>query len=285
MRLTAHLAALIVASVIISNSNLTASAQADTDNTTPTNNLSQSIELALDKKTSIDELIEQSASVDEAKEEPAAAAEEPAERLHSVAEGENLSKIAKQYGITWRRIWDKNTGLENPDIVKVGEKLTIPANDEDLVSRPVPEPVVVEPVAPAPQPTRNSRSSTTVAPAAPALARTSAPAPTPVASAPRGASSGNLYAPGYCTWYVKNRRPDLPNNLGNADTWVARARAQGLPTGSTPRVGAVGQQGMHVVYIEKVLSDGNVTVSEMNWRGLYVTSTRTVPASNFMYIY
>jgi surface antigen len=80
-------------------------------------------------------------------------------------------------------------------------------------------------------------------------------------------------------------RPDLPNNLGNANTWVSRAAAQGLATGSAPRVGAVGQQGMHVVYVEAVNGDGTVTISEMNHAGLYVRTVRTVPASTFMYIY
>lgn len=96
--------------------------------------------------------------------------------------------------------------------------------------------------------------------------------------------AGNTYSPGYCTWYAKNMRPDLPNNLGNADTWVARAAAQGLPTGSEPRVGAIGQQGMHVVYVEAV--DGDmVTISEMNYHGLWSMNTRTVSASSFSYIY
>lgn len=80
-------------------------------------------------------------------------------------------------------------------------------------------------------------------------------------------------------------RPDLPNNLGNADTWVARAAAQGIPTGSAPRVGAIGQQGMHVVYVQSVNGNGTVTISEMNYQGLYIISTRTVPANSFMYIY
>ena len=101
----------------------------------------------------------------------------------------------------------------------------------------------------------------------------------------RSSSAGNSYGYGYCTWYVKNRRPDMPNNLGNANTWVARAAAQGMATGSAPRAGAVGQAGMHVVYVESVNADGSVTVSEMNRAGWNVISSRTVPASYFQYIY
>ncbi len=33
-----------------------------------------------------------------------------------------------------------------------------------------------------------------------------------------GNASGNNYAAGNCTWYVKSRRADIPNNLGNANT-------------------------------------------------------------------
>ena len=72
--------------------------------------------------------------------------------------------------------------------------------------------------------------------------------------------------------------------MGNASAWVSSARSQGLATGSTPQVGAVAQSGNHVAYVEAV--NGNtVTVSEMNWVGLYVTSTRTTSAGSFTYIY
>jgi surface antigen len=193
---------------------------------------------------------------------------------HIVLENETLSKIAKQYNVSWKRIYDKNTQIENQDVISVGQEIIIPSEVEVLESR-----VPVEP-EPLPVVATVSNSSTTPQ-------RRSQPASNSasVASTARGSSDGNRYVAGYCTWYVKNRRPDLPNNLGNASTWVSRAAAQGLATGSTPRVGAVGQQGNHVVYIESVNGDGTVTVSDMNWSGLYVITTRTVPASNFSYIY
>lgn len=102
----------------------------------------------------------------------------------------------------------------------------------------------------------------------------------------RYSSSGNTYSPGYCTYYAKQRRPDLPNNLGNANTWFQRAAAQGIPVGSEPRVGAIGETKayMHVVYVEAVNGD-TVTVSEANYKGRGVVSTRTAPASEFRYIY
>ena len=105
-----------------------------------------------------------------------------------------------------------------------------------------------------------------------------------------GDSGGNLYTPGNCTWYAKSRRPDLPNNLGNANTWYARAAAQGWNVGLTPKKGAVatstaGWAG-HVAYVEGVSLDGQfVTISEMNYRGLYSMFRRTVHYSEFQYIY
>lgn len=98
-------------------------------------------------------------------------------------------------------------------------------------------------------------------------------------------SSGNTYYSGYCTWYAKSKRPDLPNSLGNAQTWFSRAQSLGIPTGTEPKAGAIGQRGNHVVYVEKVNTDNTVSISEMNFRGFGITSTRTVPADTFSYIY
>lgn len=105
----------------------------------------------------------------------------------------------------------------------------------------------------------------------------------------RGVSTANTYDAGYCTWYVKERRPDLPNNLGNANTWYARAEAQGLAVGSLARAGAVGTTTAgaegHVVYVESVNSDGTINISEMNHTGWNEYDSRTVDASLFLYIY
>lgn len=98
-------------------------------------------------------------------------------------------------------------------------------------------------------------------------------------------NKGNLYSYGYCTWYVKNHRPDLPNNLGHAITWVDRAAAQGYPTGSKPRVGAVGQYGNHVVIVTAVHKNGTFTLREMNFTGWNRISSRTVSSSGWRFIY
>lgn len=103
---------------------------------------------------------------------------------------------------------------------------------------------------------------------------------TPV-SAP---NEGNTYSYGYCTWYVKNKRPDIPNNWGDAYMWLGNAQAQGWPTGSNPKVGAIGTAGNHVVYVESVEGD-TISISEMNAVGWNVVSSRTASASEFSYIY
>lgn len=108
-----------------------------------------------------------------------------------------------------------------------------------------------------------------------------------VAAAPSfGSSAGNTYTWGQCTWYAKNKRPDLPNSLGNGGQWVANAAALGFATGSKPRAGAIGEQPGHVVYVESVNKNGTVNISEMNYNGgIGKVHTRTVAASTFKYIY
>lgn len=97
-------------------------------------------------------------------------------------------------------------------------------------------------------------------------------------------SDGNLYGYLQCTYHAKNMRPDLPNNLGNAISWVQNAQSQGIPTGTEARVGAIGQQGNHVVYIRKVDGD-RVYLSERNWNWNGGYRERWASARDFIYIY
>lgn len=233
------------------------------------NNEKEALEAAKkaeDAKKEVDEKFKQAQAAKKAE----AAKPQPVE--HAVTAGENLSKIAKVHNIEWKRIFNKNVAIANPDTISVGQVIVIPTAEEVLEDRVVAAP---EPVAPVQTVTTSRRSG----------ARSSAPqASRPSRQVARGSSAGNTYAPGYCTWYVKSRRPDIPNRMGNASSWVSSARSQGFATGSAPQVGAVAQSGNHVAYVEAV--NGNtVTVSEMNWQGLYVTSSRTASAGSFTYIY
>ncbi len=103
----------------------------------------------------------------------------------------------------------------------------------------------------------------------------------------------NGYDFGYCTWWVAKLRADagnpVPANLGNAATWARRAAGMGLPTSSTPQVGAAVVMKTagagHVAYVTAVNGDGTITISEMNHKGWNIQNYRTVPAaSHFSYV-
>jgi hypothetical protein len=100
-----------------------------------------------------------------------------------------------------------------------------------------------------------------------------------VASENLGANHAFPY--GYCTYYVSQHR-DIPWS-GNAITWLSGARAYGFATGDVPKVGAIlvtsESRAGHVALVESVNDDGTFTVSEMNYEGYGVISTRTISDS------
>jgi len=179
--------------------------------------------------------------------------------VYEVIEGDNLSKIGTKFNVEWQRLWAKNLEIKHPDVINIGDKLTIPEPSEEL-SREIPVAV-------------------------------SLPVETPgVSNIQIPSSAGNTYDYGYCTWYVKSKRGStLPNGLGNANTWYYRAQGMGMAVGSTPKAGAVGTTTRgslgHVVYVESVNADGSVNISEMNYQGWGVVSRRTAQANEFVYIY
>lgn len=99
----------------------------------------------------------------------------------------------------------------------------------------------------------------------------------------------NNYARGQCTWYVASRRP-IPSSWGNANNWYRSAIAADWAVGIKPAIGAVawtaaGRYG-HVALVEDISTDGTqVYISEMNYQGLWVRSTRWANATDFRYIY
>ncbi len=199
--------------------------------------------------------------------------EEPAKKpevVVTVAAGDTLSSIADAYGTTYVRIFNANPGLANPDMIDVGNQLRIPEASETLPDRFDQLAVAVAtPVATQTQPTTGYYA----APAARSYVST-------------GSSTGNTYYQGYCTWYAKERRPDLPNMLGNGGQWTANAAARGYATGTTPRAGAIAEQPGHVMYVESVNGDGTMVISEMNGSaGFGNISTRTVSSSGKTFIY
>ncbi len=86
-----------------------------------------------------------------------------------------------------------------------------------------------------------------------------------------GASGGNRYAYGQCTWYTYERRAQLGNPVGgmwgNANTWAYAASASGFLVDRNPSPGAIMANGGgygHVAVVESVNPGVSVTISEMN---------------------
>lgn len=229
---------------------------------------------------------------------------------HVVAADETLESIAEEYGVTTDTIRWAND-LNQTAVVNAGDELTIPPvsgvlhtvvegdspqtlaekygaraeeiirfNDAEVNGLVLGAQVVIPDGAePAPAPTFNSYS-------------------TPTFYAPQ--YNGNGYSFGYCTYHAANRRQEIgnpiPSDLGNANTWYWRANAAGLPTGATPKAGAVlwhkntglaGGLG-HVAYVESVNDDGSFNVSDMNYPYWGSVTYRTVPASetgSYLFIY
>lgn len=218
----------------------------------------------------------------EAKSEATTKKTTPEPVIVTVKSGDNLSDIATSQHTTYMRMFNANETITNPDLIFADQKLRVPANEEQLPDRlaqfSAEQQAQILAAA--------AQQQTAVAPAASAPAAYAPASYAPAAaSRTRGSVAGNGYVWGQCTWYVKNMRPDLPNNLGNGGSWVANAAAQGLPTGTVPQVGAVAEEPGHVAYVQGV-SGGMISISEMNYAGgVGQVHYRTVPAANYRFIY
>ena len=188
----------------------------------------------------------------------------------TVKAGDTLSSIAKKHKTTYVRLFNANKKIANPDMIDVGDKVRVPAKKEKLKNR------MAALTQPAPASTNNYTAAVPAAAASTSTAYYSS----------GGSSSGNTYYQGYCTWYAKDRRPDLPNMLGNGGQWTANAAAQGYSTGSKARAGAIAETPGHVMYVEKVYGDGTMLISEMNGSaGFGNVGSRRVPTSGHSFIY
>lgn len=103
------------------------------------------------------------------------------------------------------------------------------------------------------------------------------------------------YTPGNCTWWVDHLAPwiDQYGNFGDAHNWISHARSQSLQISSQPQPGEIavwdasspGSGGYgHVALVTGVQQNGLPIVSEMNYKGLGITDTRNVDASNAHYL-
>lgn len=190
-------------------------------------------------------------------------ADKKAEKVVTVKSGDTLEAIADAHDTTYVHLFNANPSITHPDVIDVGDKITIPAKDKEV----------------------EDRYSQLAAPAAPvtAVAQTETTYTTQeYTTAPVNSTSYYVGNGMWCTDYVHSKRPDVPI-YGNAGySWIGAAQAQGKATGSTPRAGAVAVMNGHVAYVESVNSDGSYVVSEMGWNyqaGNY--NQRTVQPGTF----
>jgi len=69
---------------------------------------------------------------------------------------------------------------------------------------------------------------------------------------------------------------------GNAGTWLSGARAAGFATGDTPQVGAIivtSESAAGHVGIVSAVNGDQITITEMNYHGFGVISSRTISTS------
>ena len=233
---------------------------------------------------------------------------------YTVADGEDLPKIATKFGVTVEEIRWSNPILRETDRVTAGVKLSIPPTHGIVVSvhagdtadslanaYHVTSATILDFNRLRIDPNALPVGMELVLPGAhgPALTIKTEPWPSAVRfsggykvtlGAPIGPYVNPKFPWGWCTWYVSTRRN--VTWVGDAYQWFANAQVQGYPVGSSPQAGSVmvtWESGLgHVAYVESVDTDGSWLVSEANFRGFGVTSQRVikpgqVPLIGFIY--
>lgn len=226
---------------------------------------------------------------------------------HIVKQGEDIAKIAAQYGISAQTLRWAN-GMTT-DAVEPGKKIVVPRTNgvvytvkegDTLASVASKYKADAERIALHNDIEANAPLTAGVRLVLPDAELPEAerpgyvaPRPAPVYGRSYGrsfinssyarASVGNRYAGGNCTWYSYERRAALGRPIGsfwgNANTWAASARAAGFTVNRTPAPGAIFQTAAggggygHVGIVERV-ENGRVFVSDMNYAGYGVVTHR-----------
>lgn len=100
----------------------------------------------------------------------------------------------------------------------------------------------------------------------------------------------------YTAWRVYQKNGYMPywGGRGNANQWPANARAAGIATGSTPKVGSVGVLYAgpygHVVWVNSINANGTINISQYNYNfgsgsGMYSEMYNVSPSAYDVYIY
>ncbi len=211
--------------------------------------------------------------------------------IYKVEKGDTISTIAARYNLSVGSLLDAN-GLKPLDAgkIKLDSELIIPAEDtnsslawlEEINKEKARQQKLAE-AARRKQLAQQNRNRGT----SNSRTNTSSNGGYEIIGTIWGSYNGGL--PGWCTWYVHYKRPDLPNGMGNARDYLRSARAAGLATGTVPRVNAIFVNGAsgwgHAGIIKEVHGD-RLVVEDMNYVGRGIITLRTMSASeNWGYIY
>jgi len=182
------------------------------------------------------------------------------DQSYIVRGGDTLSGIAARYKTTYQRLADYNK-LANPNLIYVQQRICIPG------------------------------------------AKPQSKAPTPFSyTLPKTRGSGNWFAFPQCTWWANQRYYQLHGvyvpwtTNSDAWQWVNRARDFGWRVSYSPIPGSIivfqpNVQGAswlgHVGIVERVNSNGSVTVSNTNWGAnpTSVTYTTAWPGNGVAFVY
>lgn len=179
--------------------------------------------------------------------------------LHAVSTGDTIESVAAAYSASPEMIVKQNK-LKDRNL-REGQQVIVPDGKKP------------EPPAPAePAPVDNSDN----------IASASTSDFIPSANYYDYGGGGGNFPYGYCTWYANSRHP-APPGAGNAWTWFGAAQAAGWATGYYPAPGAImvtWESGWGHVAIVDYVSGGSFTVSEMNYAGWGVVSSRTITTSS-----
>lgn len=214
------------------------------------------LNLASEKATAEDEkndLIAQKAAAEEAARQAAVRQAEYEAQQAALAQQQVASAAAQAAAVAVPEVTAETQA-------SVSEAPTTSTQAEEQVAPAISIPVASTPVVSTPTTTATSSSVSNT---------TSSGSSTAAASNAKYDASS--YPIGECTWGVKSQVSWVGPYWGNANQWVASARAEGFSVGTTPQVGAVavwvgGAYG-HVALVTAVESSTNIQVSESNYNG------------------
>lgn len=198
-----------------------------------------------------------------------------------VQDGETLTTIAQKFDMHVASLVDKNgITVDQIEKIKPGQKLTIPAQDTSdsttwlsQLNQKKEEARLLALKA-----EKEKQKKLALAKGRNVVVRSSSSSRDISIISKGGGNRNNGYPYGYCTYYVASQR-SVPSQWGNAGQWLSSARNAGYSTGDYPAPGAIMVSNEswigHVAYVESVNGD-SFTISEMNYKGWGVTSTRTL---------